>query len=136
MMKMGVAGLLFLSPLAFAADGAWTSQSFGGTLTRGQQTLKSKPVQNPSPLPGGAVASRVWWKIHADGPTPVGFRIRLCSNNRCLMLPGVAGEMPLPAGFPADGPFRFEYFSPARGPLHPQLTILSNQVTISYSLAR
>ncbi|WP_368528836.1 flagellar protein FlhE [Enterobacter cloacae] len=131
MMRAGLA-LLLLTPLAMAADGSWSASSFGGTLTRGQQVLRSKPVQSPSPLPAGAVATRVNWKIKTHGLTPVGFRIRLCSAARCLTLPGFAGELPLPAGMPAAGPFRFEYYSVAGGRLDTPLTVLKNQVTVSY----
>ncbi|MGM8430208.1 flagellar protein FlhE [Enterobacter cloacae] len=131
-MRRAVLALLLVSPLAVAADGSWSGESFGGVMTRGQLVLKSKPVQSPSPLPAGAVASRVYWKIQTDGLTPPGFRIRLCSTTRCLTLPGFAGELPLPAGMPAAGPFRFEYYSVAGGRLDIPLTVLSNQVTVSY----
>lgn len=131
MRRAGLA-LLLVSPLAMAADGSWSASSFGGTMTRGQVVLKSKPVQSPSSLPAGAVASRVHWKIQTSGLTPAGFRIRLCSATRCLTLPGFAGELPLPAGMPAGGPFRFEYYSVAGGRLDTPLTVLKNQVTVSY----
>ena len=131
-MTRWVPGLLLISPLVMAADASWSSSSFGGTMTRGQQVLKSKPVQSPSPLPAGAVASRVHWKIATHGLTPPGFRIRLCSAARCLPLSGFSGEQPLPAGMPAGGPFRFEYYSAAGGRLDAPLTVLSNQVTVSY----
>ncbi|MBS3049080.1 flagellar protein FlhE [Enterobacter mori] len=131
MRKFGL-GLLLASPLAIAADGSWSSQSFGGTLTLGQQVLKSKPVQSASPLPAGVVATRVNWKIRTDGLTPIGFRIRLCSATQCLILPGYNGELALPAGMPAAGPFRFEYYSTAGGRFDSPLTVLSNQVTVSY----
>ncbi|STQ10809.1 flagellar protein FlhE [Enterobacter cloacae] len=98
-----VLALLLVSPLAVAADGSWSGESFGGTLTRGQMVLKSKPVQSPSPLPAGAVASRVYWKIQTDGLTPAGFRIRLCSTTRCLRLPGFAGELPCLPGYQPPG---------------------------------
>ncbi|MEO3991864.1 flagellar protein FlhE [Pseudocitrobacter cyperus] len=132
MMRKWLAGLLLVSPLSLAADGSWSNHSFGGTLTHGKQVLKSKPVQSPSPLPSGAVASRVYWAIATTGYTPDGFRIRLCSATRCLPLPGFNGEMPLPAGFPAAGPFRFEYHSMGGGRLDSPMTILRNQLTISY----
>ncbi|MEI9537319.1 flagellar protein FlhE [Enterobacter cancerogenus] len=125
-------GLLVISPLAMAADGSWSSSSFGGTMTRGQQVLKSKPVQSRSPLPAGAAASRVYWKIATHGLTPPGFRIRLCSAARCLPLFGFSGEQPLPAGIPAGGPFHFEYYSVAGGRFDAPLSVLSNQVTVSY----
>jgi len=131
MMRAGVV-LLLISPLAIAADGSWSNQSFGGTLTRGQQVLKSKPVQSASPLPAGAVATRVNWKIATDGLTPAGFRIRLCSTAHCITLPSVAGERSLPRGMPAGGPFRFEYYSVAGGRFETPLTVLSNQITVSY----
>ncbi|MED5734008.1 flagellar protein FlhE [Enterobacter ludwigii] len=131
MMRLAI-GLLLVSPVALAADGAWSSDSFGGTLTRGKLVLKSKPLQSPSPLPAGAVASRVYWKIKTSGYTPDRFRIRLCSATRCLPLSGFSGEQPLPAGYPAGGPFRFEYYAEAGGRLDSPLTVLSNQVTVSY----
>lgn len=125
-------GLVLVSPLARAADGSWSGESFGGVMTHGQMVVKSKPVHSPSSLSASAVASHVHWKIHMDGLTPVGFRIRLCSATRCLTLPGAAGEQPLPAGMSAAGPFRFEYYSVAGGRLNVPLTVLSNQITVSY----
>ncbi|MFP2239420.1 flagellar protein FlhE [Pseudescherichia vulneris] len=132
MIRAGILALLFVAPVAQAANGSWTSQSFGGTLTRGQQTLKSRPIQAASALPKGAVATRLSWKITPDGPTPVGFRIQICSGHRCVALPGLRGEITLPAGYPAAGPYRFEYLSVARGPLYPPLGVLSNQITVEY----
>lgn len=132
MIRPALFTLLFASSAVAAADGSWSSQSFGGTLTRGQETLKSRPVQAPSPLPVGSVAARLAWKITPDGPTPVGFNIKMCSSSRCMPLPGLSGEIALPAGYPPAGPYRFEYYSAARGALYPPLTILSNEVTVQY----
>ena len=78
--------VLLLAPPAFAADGSWSSHSFGGTLSRGKQVLKSRPVQPAAPLPKGVTPTHLLWKITPDGPTPPGFRIRVCSSLRCLML--------------------------------------------------
>jgi hypothetical protein len=61
MSKPYLAGLLLISPWALAAGGSWSSESFGGTMTRGQQSVKSKPLQSPSPLPPGARATTVHW---------------------------------------------------------------------------
>lgn len=63
MMRAALA-LLLVSPLAVAADGSWSSSSFGGTMTLGQQALKSKPVQSPSPPARG-------------GPWPLAYTGRL-----------------------------------------------------------
>ncbi len=40
MSKPYLAGLLLISPWALAASGSWSSESFGGTMTRGQQSVK------------------------------------------------------------------------------------------------
>lgn len=132
MSKPYLAGLLLISPWALAAGGSWSSESFGGTMTRGQQSVKSKPLHSPSPLPPGARATTVHWKIKTDGLTPSGLRIRLCNAARCVRLAGWAGEMPLPAGIAPEGPFRFEYHASEAGTLRSPLTILSNQLTVSY----
>lgn len=129
-------GLLVASPLAWAGDGSWSSQSFGGMMTRGQQVLKSQPVQPASSPPAGAIAKQLAWKITPDGATPMGFMIKVCGGNRCLPLSGLSGEMVLPVNFPAGGPLRFEYYSSVRGALSPPLTILSNQVTVEYRLRK
>ncbi|WP_343552920.1 flagellar protein FlhE [Pantoea sp.] len=127
---------LVISPLALASDGSWSSQSFGGMMTRGQQVVKSQPVHPTSALPAGAIAKQLTWKISPDGPTPMGFMIKVCGGNRCLPLSGLSGEMPLPVSFPAGGPLRFEYYSSVRGNLSPPLTLLSNQVTVEYRLRK
>lgn len=136
MMRGMLFGLLLASPLTWAADGSWSSQSFGGMMTRGKQVLQSQPVQPASLPPAGAVAKQLAWKITPDGPTPMGFMIKVCGGNRCLPLSGLRGEMALPAGFPAAGPLRFEYYASVRGVLSPPLTILSNQVTLGFSLQK
>lgn len=132
MIRRGLLAILLTSSTAVAAEGSWSSQSFGGTLSLGKQTLTSRAIQVSSSLPAGAVAQRVAWKISTDRHTPVGFQAKICGGGRCLPLPGMAGEIPLPAGFPAGGPFHFEYTVAVRGPLHPALTVLSNQLTVHY----
>ncbi|MFK3660854.1 flagellar protein FlhE [Scandinavium sp. NPDC088450] len=132
MIHRGLLALLFASTTAMAADGSWSSQSFGGTLTLGKQPLRSQPVKVSSPLPQGAVAKRLAWKIHTDRHAPVGFEAKVCHGTRCLKLPGLAGEITLPAGFPANGPFEFEYVIAVRGPVSPALTVTRNAVTVHY----
>ncbi len=125
-------GLLVASPLALAADGSWSSSSFGGVMTRGQQLLRSRPIQPQTPPPAGAVARTLAWKITPDRPTPAGFSSKICADGRCLALAGLSGELKLPAGFPAGGPWRFEYYASVRGVLAPPLTILSNELTLGF----
>lgn len=62
--------VLLLAPPAFAADGSWSSHSFGGTLSRGKQVLKSRPVQPAASLPKGVTPTHLLWKITPDSPTP------------------------------------------------------------------
>ncbi|MFJ5159151.1 flagellar protein FlhE [Pantoea sp. NPDC088449] len=135
MLGMGML-LLAASPLAGAASGSWSSASYGGTLTHGKQRLKSRPVQSTGALPQHASAETLQWQIKMDGPAPQGLRLQFCSVSRCVPLPAQQGEITLPVGFPAAGPFHFEYFSIRRGPLQPPLTVLSNQVTIGYQVKR
>ncbi|MGK3113820.1 flagellar protein FlhE [Candidatus Pantoea formicae] len=125
-------GLLVMSPLAMAADGSWSSSSFGGMLSQGKQTLKSRPVQPDIAPPPGAIAATLAWRITTDGNVPMGFRVQVCGGNRCVRLSGLSGEMALPADFPAGGPLWFEYVSTVRGVIAPSVTILSNQVTLGY----
>ncbi|WP_182056696.1 flagellar protein FlhE [Pantoea sp. ME81] len=125
-------GLLLFSPLALAAEGSWSSQSFGGVITQGKQVFKSRPVQPAVPLPAGAMARHLAWRIAVDGPVPMGFQVQVCGGGRCVRLPGLRGEMALPHGFPAGGPLWFEYFSAVRGTIAPAVTVLSNQVTVGY----
>jgi len=128
--------LMIAAPLACAGTGSWSSESFGGEITHGKQWLKSRPIQSMSLLPRHAQAKRLVWKIKTDAQAPLGFRIRFCSENRCVNLPTQQGEIVLPAGIPAAGPFRFEYYAPLKGPFLKPLTVLSNQVTISYHFTR
>ncbi|WP_435952248.1 flagellar protein FlhE [Dryocola sp. BD626] len=132
MKTLALVALLAASQTAMAAGGAWSSQSRGSVITRGQQAFKSNPVMAPSSLPAGAVSSRVSWQITPDGTVPPYFDIKLCSVNRCIALPALAGTATLPASFPASGPFHFVYSFKTRGPLLPALTILSNRVTVDY----
>ena len=135
-MRFSALALLLASPLALANAGSWNSQSFGGTLMHGQQWMKSKPVAPAAALPKRAVATRISWKITADGMPPPGFKIKLCSSRRCLTLPSLSGDITPPGSIPAEGPWRFEYYSAARGPLLPVLTILSNQLSVQYRTER
>lgn len=137
-MKSVLPALLLILPLAVHASnsGSWSSQSFGGVISRGQQEITSRPLQPGGPLPPSAVAARVAWRITADSVPPQGLKITLCSRGRCMALPALAGEQTLPSSFPADGPFRFVYATVTRGALEPALTILSNQLTVNYRIMR
>ncbi|ATZ12359.1 flagellar protein FlhE [Erwinia amylovora] len=133
-MKSALPALLLMLPIAVHAShgGAWSSQSFGGVISRGQQEITSRPLQPGAPLPASATAARVAWRITPDSAPPPDLKITLCSRGRCMALPALAGEQTLPSSFPADGPFRFIYSTVTRGSLQPALTILSNQLTVNY----
>ena len=133
-MRVWILLALFFTAVAQASEGSWNSQSFGGVLTHGKQVLTSKPVRAPSPLPANALVHRLSWKISTASVPPPGFEIKVCSNIRCLSLPGLAGEIALPAGFPAAGPYYFKYYVATRGSLAAPLILLNNQVTVSYNL--
>ena len=130
------AGLILLLTVmpAMAGGGSWSSQSYGGILTRGQYLLKSRQISPDLPSPKKAVAMRLSWKILLDNPPPPGFSMRVCGGRHCLPLPSLTGELTAPALFPASGPVTFEYYSTVRGALTPAVTVLSNQVTVSYDI--
>ena len=135
-MRMFLSALLLVSPLALAAEGSWTSRSFGGTLVHGQQRLISQPVAPASALPTNAVATRISWKITPEKQPASGLKIKLCTGSRCLPLPSLSGEMTSSGNLPAEGPWRFEYLSTVRGPMFPVLTLLSNQLSVQYRIQR
>ncbi|TKV07846.1 flagellar protein FlhE [Citrobacter sp. wls619] len=124
--------LLLQSSLVLAGEFSWSSQSFGGMLTRGGQVLKSKQLQPSSPFNGRAIPTKLVWKIIPDGRIPADLKIKFCSLDGCLTLPDLAGEISFPSGYSASWPYRFEYVLMTRGVISPPLTILSNQITVNY----
>lgn len=124
--------ILMYSALASAGSGSWSSESGGGTLTLGKMVVTGKPVSPALPIPARAKPAWISWKIVTSRPAPVGFIARVCSKNRCLSLPSMAGQLTLPAGFSASGPYFFEYYVSTRGVIYPSLTVLSNHLTLGY----
>ncbi|NEG84688.1 flagellar protein FlhE [Pantoea agglomerans] len=120
------------SALASAGSGSWSSESAGGTLTLGKMVVTGKPVSPASSIPARAKPAWISWKVVTSRPAPVGFIARICCKGRCLSLPSMAGQRPLPAGFSAHGPYFFEYYVSTRGVIYPPLTILSNQLSLGY----
>jgi len=132
MMRAGLFLILMYSALASAGSGSWSAESAGGTLTLGKMVVTGKPVIPASSIPARAKPAWISWKIITSRPAPVGFIARVCSKNRCLSLPSMAGQRPLPAGFSASGPYFFEYYAATRGVIYPPLIVLSNQLTLGY----
>ncbi|HEY3985242.1 flagellar protein FlhE [Cedecea sp.] len=132
MRRFAIAALIFLPSFALAQSGAWSSQSQGPVISRGQQRFKSQPINAPAPLPTGAVASRVQWRVVTATPPPGYLELKLCGGGSCITLPSLSGSRTLPASFPANGPWYFHYEFTTRGALTPPITVLSNQVTVNY----
>ncbi|MCK8171519.1 flagellar protein FlhE, partial [Erwinia amylovora] len=84
-MKSALPALLLMLPIAEHAShgGAWSSQSFGGVISRGQQEITSRPLQPGAPLPASATAARVAWRITPDSAPPPDLKITLCSRGGC-----------------------------------------------------
>lgn len=125
----GLFGLLV--PLAASASsGTWSGYSVGGTLSVGHQTLTSRPLV--AALPATAELHHIAWRISLLSPPPPGLHIKLCSQQRCLSLPALAGQRDDPAPLTAQGPFYFVYSVESRGALLPPLNVVKNQLTLNY----
>lgn len=122
---------LFLFPLETpAASGSWSGTSAGGSVSVGGQILSSRPL-NPT-LPAGARLSRISWRISLLSPPPPGLQIKLCSQNRCVLLDSLSGNKQVTTSLTASGPFYFVYSVESRGQLAPALNVIKNQLTINY----
>lgn len=135
MIRTTLFALLLSSPLALAAGGAWSSKSWGGVISHGQQTLRSTPLHAAGELPQQAAVISIAWQITPDAPPPADLHITLCQQSRCRVLTSLNGEQPLPASFSPAGPFQFVYSLRRQGAIFPVLTILSNQLTVRYRSA-
>ena len=128
-----ISALLLLLPLpVLATSGAWSGKSHGGIVSRGQQILVSHPLTPPAGLSARAITTRIQWRITLLAPPPLALRIKLCTPERCLPLPGLSGKLNQQLQLSPHGPFRFIYSVQHKGQLMPALNVVSNQLTISY----
>lgn len=122
---------VLLFPLAAsAASGSWSGDSVGGSVSVGNQTLSSRPL-NPT-IPAAASLNRISWRISLLSPAPPGLQIKLCSQESCIVLDSLSGNKKVGSTLTARGPFYFVYSVASQGQLLPPLNVVRNQLTINY----
>lgn len=124
-------GLVALSATAGDKSGNWNNSSVGGQVSVGQQTLVSRPISAPGPLPATATISSLTWRISLLNPPPPGLQIKLCARS-CFPLQGLSGTLHLSTPYPANDVFYFIYSVNSRGPLMPALQVVNNQLSVNY----
>ncbi|WP_442798724.1 flagellar protein FlhE [Pantoea vagans] len=112
--------------------GSWSATGVGGQVSVGQQTLVSRPLSPPEPLPASARVTQLNWRITLLSTPPPGLQISLCTQSVCFALQGLSGARQMSASLPADQTFHFVYLVASRGPLMPALQVVSNQLTVNY----
>lgn len=127
------AGLVALSALGSPAPaGSWSATSVGGRVSVGEQTLISRPLSPPGPLPASTRVRRLSWHIALLSPPPPELQIRLCTPSLCYPLQSLSGTRPISSPLSASQTFCFHYRVAHPGPLIPALQVVSNQLTLNY----
>ncbi|HEN3278311.1 TPA: flagellar protein FlhE [Yersinia enterocolitica] len=122
---------LAITPLtASAINGSWSGSSAGGVISVGGQTLASRPLKPV--LPPAATPRNITWRITLLSAPPVGLRIKLCSQNSCILLDSLTGQKSVDGILTSHGPFYFIYSVESQGQLLPALNVVNNQLTINY----
>lgn len=136
MKMMPLIALLLILPISSAtlasSGGSWSRLAGGCTLTVGNQTMSSPSLLAPEGLAPDAHVMQISWRIVPLSPVPAGFTVQLCRSDQCRTLPTLNGSLRLKQSVPAAGDFRFVYTVAHKGQLHPAVTVVSNQLTVSY----
>lgn len=129
-MKKTLLLLCLLPQLALAAGGAWHASSPGpGLINRGMQ-LPSPGLKAAEPVSGSI--TEINWRYRLAGPTPSGFAVWLCSENRCVQLDGASGSTRGLTNIQADETLHFVYGIQGTGRLPQMLRVLGNEVMVNY----
>ncbi|CNI68923.1 flagellar protein FlhE [Yersinia frederiksenii] len=122
--------LILLPVVASAVSGSWSGRSTGGAVSVGGQTLASRPL---TPLlPSHAHLSQIAWRIELLSAPPLGLRVKLCSQHKCILLDSLSGRKNVDGELTTQGPFYFIYSVESQGQLLPPLNVVDNQLTIIY----
>lgn len=124
-------GLFLLLPLwAVAAEGAWHASASGPSLGARGNWLSSPPLRAVGPVQG--VISQVSWRYKLSRPAPSGLVVRLCANQRCVLLDGASGTTRGLAHVAADETLHLAFGFNGRGAMPPGLRVVSSEVTVNY----
>ena len=113
-------------------DGAWSAEGRGWTLRQRNQIGKSAPLRTTQSLPHHATITTLYWRYHLITPYPSGLKIALCSNTRCVDLPGGQGVSSAFAGDSANTAFTFSLTLPGKGAITPPVRMLQSQLIVNY----
>ncbi|EEF2419646.1 TPA: flagellar protein FlhE [Salmonella enterica subsp. enterica serovar Muenchen] len=113
--------------------GSWSEQTVGGTISIGNQLLISRSIHSPANIPKPSYSRTISWKINLLSPPPSGLTIKLCSQDGCVSIPSLSGQIHPAVRIPAYGTFYFIYTVKHNGQLLPPLTIINNRLTINYN---
>ena len=130
MMRILLATLLFPMLVQAAGEGMWQASSVGITLNHRGELMSSAPLFPRQPAPG--LITQVAWRYQLIGPTPVGLRVRLCSQSRCVELEGQSGTTVAFSGVPATETLRYIWEVSGGGRLIPPLKVQRNEVIVNY----
>lgn len=130
MMRILLATLLFPMLVQAAGEGMWQASSVGITLNHRSELMSSAPLSPRQPAPG--LITQVAWRYQLIGPTPVGLRVRLCSQFRCVELEGQSGTTVAFSGVPATETLRYIWEVSGGGRLIPPLKVQRNEVIVNY----
>lgn len=83
-------------------------------------------------FPTTTLITQVAWRYQLIGPTPVGLRVRLCSQSRCVELEGQSGTTVAFSGVPATETLRYIWEVSGGGRLIPPLKVQRNEVIVNY----
>lgn len=112
--------------------GSWSEQATGGTVSIGNQLLISRTIHSPANIPKPSWSRTISWKVDLLSPPPSGLMITLCSQDGCVSLPSLSGQIRPVGRIPAYGNFYFIYTVKHNGQLLPPLTVINNKLTINY----
>lgn len=121
---------LLLSQAAIAACGASSSSSTGGTISAGNQPLRSRPLDIS--IPARALINHVNWHVSILSLPPYSLQIKLCSPSKCIFLESLAGQKDINLFLKAQGPIYFIYSVNYSGLLLPPLNVVKNQLTVQW----
>lgn len=125
--------MLWLVTLAATGTtGSWSATSAGGRVSVGEQTLVSRPLSPPGPLPASTRVRSLSWRIMLLSPPPPGLQISLCTASGCFALQSLSGTRQIDGPLAASQTFHFLYRVARSGPLMPALQVVSNQLTLNY----
>lgn len=123
-------GLFAVSP-GYGA-GAWHASNGGFAISQKGVIKDSARLSMPSTLKLTGVVTLIRWHYQFLLPPHDEVIVRLCSQQRCIVLPEMMGETLLFNQMPVSEPYYFRYHVVGQGALFPHLYLLTNEIMVHY----